>query len=100
MAVTFIVGTETFSIKWSVPTQNHSNIPEGVRLNCTNSTDDVILNTSLNSTDTTVRLDLNKTVKCCVSAPSTKTKCVTYTPDVNEPGMCVQLEVCKKVAVL
>ena len=91
MAVTFVGnGTEMFSIKWSVPTQNHSSLPEGVGLNCTNTNHNVVLSTSINSTDTTVRLDLNKTVMCCVSAPSTKTKCVTYTPNVNEPGMYVQ----------
>ena len=87
MVVTFVGnGTETFSIKWSVPTQNSSSIPKGVTLNCTNTSYNVILNTSITHADTTVRLDLNKTVMCCVSAPSTKTKCVTYTPDVNGPG--------------
>ena len=87
IAVTF-VGNETFSIKWSIPTQNHSliSVPQGVTLNCTSTNQNVILNTNITHTATTVRLDLNKMVMCCVSAPNTKTKCV-YTPDVNEPGM-------------
>ena len=88
IAVTFVGnGTENFSIKWSVPTQNHSSVPQGVTLNCTNTNQNVILNTNITHTDTSFRLDLNKTVMCCVSAPNTKTKCVTYNPDVNEPGM-------------
>ena len=86
IAVTFVGnGTETFSIKWSV--QNHSSVPQGVTLSCSNTNQNVILNTNITRTDTTLGLDMNRTVMCCVSAPNTKTKCVTYNPDVNDPGM-------------
>ena len=88
IAVTFVSnGTETFSIKWSVPTRNHSSVPEGVTLSCSNAYQNGILNTNITGTDTTLRLDMNRTVMCCVSAPNTKTKCVTYNPNVNDPGM-------------
>ncbi len=89
IAITFIGnGTETFSIKWSVPTRNRSSVPQGVTLSCSNTNkNDILLNTSITHADTTIRLDMNKTVMCCVSAPNAKTKCVTYNPDVNDPGM-------------
>ena len=88
IAVTFVGnGTETFSIKRMIPTQNHSSVPQGVALSCTNTNQNVILNMNITMTDTAVGLDLNNTVMCCVSAPNMKTKCVTYSPDVNEQGI-------------
>ena len=91
IAVTFVSnGTETFSIKWSVPTRNHSSVPQGVTLSCSNANpQNIILNTNITHTDTTLQLDMNRTVMCCVSAPNIKTKCVTYNPNVNDPGIAV-----------
>ena len=92
IAVTFVGNsTETFSIKWSVPTRNHSSVPQGVTLSCSNTNQNVILNTNITCTDTTLGLDMNRTVMCCVSAPNAKTKCVTYNPDMNDPGITSQL---------
>ena len=90
IAVTFVSnGTETFSIKWSVPTPNHSltSVPQGVTLSCSNAYQNGILNTNITRTDTTLQLDMNRTVMCCVSAPNAKIKCVTYNPNVNDPGV-------------
>ena len=86
IAITFVGnGTETFSIKW-IECSN-TEMFKCASGSYTQLHQYMILNTNITHTATTVRLDLNKIVMCCVSPPNPKTKCVTYTPDVNEPGI-------------
>ena len=92
VAIAFVGnGTETFSIQLSVPSHNHSVLPERVHLNCTDATSSAVLSTAITQTDSTFKLDMNSTVSCCVSAPNTRTKCVTYTPNMNDQGITLVL---------
>ena len=85
MTVNFIgEDAETFTAQWSVPSvqQDQLSLPLGVQINCTSSDQEVILNRNLTQLNTTLKLDLSKTIICCLSAALT-IECFTYDPKIN-----------------
>ena len=85
VAVNFIgEHAETFTVQLSVLSKDQGVInTSGIEINCTNSDQEIVLNHSTTNMSTTLKLDLNETVTCCLSVPTGSTKCDTYTPKIT-----------------
>ena len=80
---------ELLSIQLNVPSQNESNVPKGAKIKCSDSNDNVVWQQNVTNFTTTLELDLERTVKCCISALTTSTKCITYNPDGTGGGKSI-----------